>query len=253
MTSQINIDVVRVFTDDSGAFGNELGIVRSSSDTAGREQAIAARLGFSETVFIDALRGDASLGVAAVIRIFTPAAELPFAGHPSVGAAWWLAREGLPVAVLAEGAGDVAVRYDGEVTWITGRASWAPEFEWVPVETPAAVDAIRAEHFTSGHHYVWSWVDEPNGVLRSRMFAPDMGIVEDEATGAAAVRITALLGRGLDIRQGRGSRIVTRLVSEADGRVGVAADIRVEVGGRAVFDRMIALDIEPGAGPSIDV
>jgi predicted PhzF superfamily epimerase YddE/YHI9 len=54
-----------------------------------------------------------------------------------------------------------------------------------------------------------------------------MGISEDEATGAAAVRITTVLDRDLDIFQGRGSRILTR--RRGDGYV--------EVGGRTVFDR----------------
>jgi predicted PhzF superfamily epimerase YddE/YHI9 len=64
------------------------------------------------------------------------------------------------------------------------------------------------------------------------MFAPDFGIVEDEATGAAAVRITVSLGRDLLIHQGAGSLITTRLL---DGD-------RVEIGGRTVFDRTIILE-----------
>jgi predicted PhzF superfamily epimerase YddE/YHI9 len=53
-----------------------------------------------------------------------------------------------------------------------------------------------------------------------------MAIAEDEATGAAAVVITARLRRSLEIRQGRGSRLSTRL-----GRDGT-----VELGGRVVLD-----------------
>ncbi len=57
---------------------------------------------------------------------------------------------------------------------------------------------------------MWSWIDEEAGVLRERVFAEPFGIPEDEATGAAAIALTARLGRPLDIRQGRGSRILTR-------------------------------------------
>jgi predicted PhzF superfamily epimerase YddE/YHI9 len=228
----IHIDVVRVFTDDAGAFGNELGIIESAENTRGREQAIAARLGFSETVFIEPIL-DAGAGArTATIRIFTPTGELPFAGHPSVGTAWWLAHTGTPVAVLREKAGDVVVRYDGDLTWITGQASWAPVFDWMPLRTPADVDALDPAAVTSGHFYAWAWIDEPSGTIRSRMFAPSMGIIEDEATGAASVRITVDLGRDLDIHQGRGSRIITRL----------GAGEQVQVGGRTVFDRSITLD-----------
>nr|WP_243683240.1 PhzF family phenazine biosynthesis protein [Clavibacter michiganensis] len=63
------------------------------------------------------------------------------------------------------------------------------------------------------------------------MFAPALGVVEDEATGSAALRLTARLGRDLRITQGRGSVLVTRL--HDDGRA--------EVGGRTVPDRVIPL------------
>ncbi|MDQ3157123.1 MAG: PhzF family phenazine biosynthesis protein [Actinomycetota bacterium] len=226
MGKVVSIDVVRVFTNSDGEFGNELGIARSSELTRGREQDIAARLGFSETVFIEE-----TVDRAATIGIFTPASELPFAGHPSVGAAWWLAQQGTPVTVLVEKAGDVAVRYEGDLTWISGRASWAPQFEWIPLPTPAAVDSLDPLDFTSGHHYAYAWIDEGSGRLRSRMFAPDMGIAEDEATGAAAVRITGKLGCDLEITQGRGSRIRTRR----------APDDIVDVGGHTVFDRQVTI------------
>ena len=96
MAETIDVVVVRVFTDDRGANGNELGILRSSPATHNREQEIATGLGFSETVFVDEVGPDAPEGRGATIRIFTPASELPFAGHPSVGTAWWLATSTCP-------------------------------------------------------------------------------------------------------------------------------------------------------------
>ncbi|KRC51843.1 hypothetical protein ASE16_01890 [Leifsonia sp. Root227] len=232
MDETIEVVVVRVFTDDRGANGNELGIVRSSTATAGREQAIASALGFSETVFLDALSEDGELGRVATIRIFTPAAELPFAGHPSVGTAWWLAEQGTPITMLREKAGVVDVTYgsEDEPTWITAEAEWAPTFQWLPLESPADVDALDPFAFTEGQHYAYAWIDESVAHLRSRMFAPAMGIVEDEATGAAAIALTARLGRDLRISQGEGSELLTAI--EGDDRIGV--------GGRTVYDRTIS-------------
>ncbi len=69
---------------------------------------------------------------------------------------------------------------------------------------------------------MWAWIDEEGGVLRSRYFATDVGILEDEATGAAAVVMGARLGRSITIRQGVGSEIVVR--PQPDGTV--------EIGGR---------------------
>jgi predicted PhzF superfamily epimerase YddE/YHI9 len=228
MESSITVDVVSVFTDENGAHGNPLGIVRATGAAAGREQEIAALLGFSETVFVEELDEHGSAGRGAGVervarmRIYTPARELPFAGHPSVGTAWRLAAQGTPVSALHVAAGTVAVRYDGDLTWITGRADWAPEFIWHPLGSPAEVEALDSRGFGEGSHYAWAWVDEEAGHIRSRMFAPALGVAEDEATGAAAVRITALLGRDLTIDQGAGSRLSTRMLGGGD----------IEVGGR---------------------
>jgi len=222
----VEVDVVRVFTTESGEHGNELGIVRNSLATAGREQAITAELGFSESVFIDTV----AAGVAK-LRIFTPARELPFAGHPSVGTAWWLADQGSPVTALAERAGDVAVQYDGPITWITGRAEWAPEFDWVELGSAAEVDELSAAEVTSGQKYFYAWTDRDTGSIRSRMFAPAMGVAEDQATGAAAVALTARLGIDLDITQGVGCRLFTR----------VLPDGFVRVGGYTAFDRTLTV------------
>ncbi|MFF1635551.1 PhzF family phenazine biosynthesis protein [Leifsonia sp. NPDC058248] len=233
MAETIDVVVVRVFTDDRGANGNELGIIRSSAATAQREQEIATGLGFSETVFVDQIDPDAPGGRVASIRIFTPGRELPFAGHPSVGTAWWLAHEHLPVVTLHEEAGDVAVSDDGNLTWITAEASWTPAFEWLPLRSPADVDALDSLAFGSGQHYAYAWIDEEGGALRARMFAPALGIVEDEATGAAAVALTAKLGRDVQISQGEGSELFT--VLEAGGRV--------RVGGRTIYDRTISVSL----------
>jgi predicted PhzF superfamily epimerase YddE/YHI9 len=100
----------------------------------------------------------------------------------------------------------------------------------MPMAAPEQVDAVDAAAFTVGSHYAYAWIDEAAGRLRARMFAPEMGTAEDEATGAAAVAITARIGRDLSIEQGAGSRIATRL----------AGDGVIDVGGRTVHDRTIA-------------
>jgi predicted PhzF superfamily epimerase YddE/YHI9 len=222
-----SVDVVRVFTDAAGRHGNELGIVRSTSATQGREHDIAAALGFSETVFVDR-----AAGAEAAIRIFTPEDQLRFAGHPTVGTAWWSARAGRPLEVLEVPAGRLPVTTDGDLTWITTRPEWSPPFEIREVADPAALAAIDPASVAtpSWALYLYAWTDRPAGALRARMFAPATGIVEDEATGSAASRLTGLLRRDLDVTQGVGSRITTRYDGE-----------HVHLGGRAVFDRSIPL------------
>ncbi|WP_043806717.1 PhzF family phenazine biosynthesis protein [Rhodococcus triatomae] len=222
----IQVDVVRVFTDPEGRHGNPLGIVDASRVAPPDRQRVATALGYSETVFVDLPEPNTTTASA---RIFTPAAELRFAGHPTVGLAWWLADRGLPVDTLAVPAGDVATHTTGADTWVRARPDWAPEFTLHCQPDAAAVAAVAAASFDTGHHYVWAWAGE--GAIRSRMFAPDLGVPEDEATGAAALRITEHLRRGLHITQGRGSRIVTRIVPEG----------WIEVGGQVRRDRPVTI------------
>lgn len=217
----VEVSVVRVFTDPSGEFGNDLGIVDAAAVAPPDRQALAAKLGFAETVFVEP-----PVDGAATIRIFTPAVELPFAGHPTVGTGWWLNERHL-VTALHVPAGRVDVQRTDGLTRIRARVDWAPEFVIVQHPNPADVDALDPAAFSDGHHYHWSWIDEPAGAVRSRMFAPDFGIAEDEATGAAAVRLTGLLQRDLTITQGRGSQIFT--IHDTDGWV--------RIGGRVVADR----------------
>ena len=117
--------IVRVFTR-GGSGGNHLGVIRRHLQPQ-LMQEIAADLGFSETIFIDT--GDPALPN---VRIFTPGAELPFAGHPLVGAAWGL---GAQTNRLHCGIGDVGVRHDGPVTWIDVPLYRSPE-------DPSGVDAF---------------------------------------------------------------------------------------------------------------
>lgn len=199
--------MLRVFTDASGAFGNPLGVVDAATVDSSHHQSIATELGYSETIFVDLPATDATTAHA---RIYTPQTELPFAGHPTVGAAWWLRSIGAPVRTLRVAAGTVQVDYDRDVTAVSARSEWSPEFDIREVD---GVDVLTAAHpgdySDDVAHYLWTWVDEPAGQLRARMFAANLGVAEDEATGSAAVRITDHLGRDLLITQGKGSVIET--------------------------------------------
>jgi predicted PhzF superfamily epimerase YddE/YHI9 len=243
--------VLRVFTRD-GRGGNPLGVV---DDLGGLDprgmQAIAAGLGFSETVFVDTADP-----ATPSVRIHTPVRELPFAGHPLVGAAWHLAREGRPPDALRCAAGDVAVRVDGEVVWIRpsmtfpvhpveqpGLGGWAEPVEAavasmplryrvVRLAEPADVAAVRPPAPVD-HLLVWAW-EVPDRVVRARFFASGSGVPEDPATGSAAIALAAVLGPDLpafDIHQGEevGSPSLLRVRHDAHG---------IEVGGSVVFDEV---------------
>ena len=218
------LHVLRVFLGPEGSGGNPLGVfVDGGSIPAGRRQAVAADLGFSETVFVDGI--DPAGGVADV-RIFTPAAELPFAGHPTVGTSWLLERLGHRVRTLRCPAGDVVTWTDPDGRrWIRARAAWVHVFDVRQLASVAEVDAAVPPPLGTPGRYLWAWDDEPAGRLRARYFATDYGIVEDEATGAAAVRMGHAIGRPLTIRQGVGSELLVRPDPDP-------ASDAVDVGGR---------------------
>ena len=217
----IDVTVLRVFTDADGKFGNPLGVVDASTVDPSDRQRIATELGYSETIFIDVPERDASTAHA---RIFTPATELPFAGHPTVGASWWLREIGIPIHTLQVPAGVVQVSYDDDLTVIRARAEWAPEFAIYDLESPDELFAADPGDYPDDvENYLWTWTDRDSGVLRSRMFAASLGVPEDEATGAAAVRITDYLSRDLTIVQGKGSVIQTQW--SPDGWVRVAGRV----------------------------
>ena len=216
------LHVLRVFCAPDGGGGNPLGAFLDGGEIATADrQAVAADLGLSETVFVD----DAATGE---LRIFTPDVELPFAGHPTVGISWLLAHEGRPVAILRPPAGEIAVRVEGEATFVTVDPGWPPRFHLAHFASPAEIDALHAPPREHDMFCAWAWVDEAAGIVRTRVFPVAIGIAEDEATGSASAQLCALVGRTLEIRQGRNSRIVARPL----------ADGRVELGGTSVLDEV---------------
>ncbi|GAA5005627.1 PhzF family phenazine biosynthesis protein [Pseudoluteimonas lycopersici] len=187
-----------VFADRPGA-GNALGVVFDAGDMdATAMQALAAWLNLSETIFF-LPPGE---GADYRIRIFTPGSELPFAGHPSVGAAWVavahrlaLPRDGqlvqqceaglLPVRVTsAEGGFHVAVR--------SPRAQPVGELAG---PLPAGLDAVAAPDRPAA---LWNngplwWLVEAASPTHVRGFAPDFAAIAawTNATRTTGVAIFA--------------------------------------------------------------
>lgn len=227
----VDVAVLRVFADADGRFGNPLGVVDAAAVPPAQRQELATRLGYSETVFVDLPEPGSPTTRA---HIYTPAVELPFAGHPTVGAAWFLKARGTPVHTLSVPAGIVQVGEHGDLTAISVPAEWAPEFVIHQMDSVDALLAVDPDDYGDDtEHYLWTWMDEAAGAIRARSFAPHLGIREDEATGAAAVRMTEHLSRDLTITQGVGSHIETYWSPEG----------WVQVAGHVVRDRALSVEI----------
>jgi trans-2,3-dihydro-3-hydroxyanthranilate isomerase len=251
--------VLRVFTRD-GEGGNHLGVIPDVTGlTRDGMQSIATDLGFSETVFLDWREGRNPYA-----RIFTPASELPFAGHPLVGAAWVLTRMGPGGPHCIEcGVGEVAIRNVGSTTWIdppfeqavsepssdAGERLGAVHACEVAMPLPYLVLQLESAQAVSvigrppddGMVYIWAWEEE--GVrVRARFFAKEHGVVEDPATGSAAVAFAAsmrtrgVISGSVVIHQGQEIGHPSQIELEWD-------EHGVHVGGEVAKDEVRVLDV----------
>ncbi|MBI1759490.1 MAG: PhzF family phenazine biosynthesis protein [Actinobacteria bacterium] len=212
--------VVDVFTDRRYA-GNPLAVVLDADELpAASLQAIAAEFHLSETVF--PMRSDRASYRA---RIFTPATELPFAGHPSVGAAHTLVRLGrLPAGLVVQecGAGLLPIEVDAAGATLSGAAAEvgpdvdpapylaaiglaAGDLADLPARTtsaglptlflPVRADAVGRARLElaalaatglADSLAVVAW-EAATRTAHARVFAAAHGVPEDPATGSAAL------------------------------------------------------------------
>ena len=257
-----------VFTDRKFG-GNQLAVFRDGTRVPESSmQPIAKELNLPETVFVL----PAEKGGDHRLRIFTPARELPFAGHPTVGAAFFLS-----------GGADVSLRIEEKVGTlaVTVRGGFTEMEQPVPTFKPGPDRSALAEMLSlgpndfetslpveigsSGNEFIFAalrGIDAiqraaprdladaafvftretvaPDSTVHARMFAGWQGVREDPATGSACGPLGAYL-----VRHGvsDGKRIVVEQGFEM-GRpsllyvrvAGTKARIdSVHVGGRAVL------------------
>jgi trans-2,3-dihydro-3-hydroxyanthranilate isomerase len=226
-------EVVDVFTGTPFA-GNPLAVVLDADGLATEQlQSIAREFNLSETAFPLPAAEGSTYG----LRIFTPTTELPFAGHPSVGSAWVLHQLGRIDAgpnVQSCGAGLLPVEVATDSVTLTGGPPsvggpldaepflaalglapgdlQGPEPRWAGVGIEFAYLLVRPDALSrvrldaqavaalgrSGISLL-SWDGE---VARCRVFPGGVGVLEDPATGSAALGLgvylhaTGLLGEG---------------------------------------------------------
>lgn len=285
-----------VFTDKIFG-GNQLAVFPQAEKlTSSQMQLIAKEFNYSETVFV--LPPETPQGTRK-LRIFTPSAELPFAGHPTVGTAYILAAikdisltGEITTVIFEEGVGLVPVKIralGGKPVYTELTAAQLPEFGPEPPPISELASMLSLDHndlldgknapqavscglpflFIPVHNreilgrvqlnqeqwkgilgnywancvYVFCFDPErEESDLRSRMFAPALGIEEDPATGAAATALAGYLGirdplsdgtLSWRIEQGFEMGRPSLLQVEADKKEGKISQIRV--GGASVL------------------
>jgi trans-2,3-dihydro-3-hydroxyanthranilate isomerase len=219
--------IADVFTD-TPLEGNPVAVFTDAGDLSSElMQRIAREMNLSETVFVLPGDGDAD----ALIRIFTPSTELPFAGHPTLGTALILGEPtDKDMITLATGAGLVAVRFERADGRITAGRTRQPIPTWEPYEHAdrllealgVSASQLPVEAYRNGPRHVFLVLTSEQTVAalepdmtalgklpdigvscvagsgtrwKSRMFAPAYGVAEDPATGSAAGPLALHLAR----------------------------------------------------------
>ncbi len=210
-----------VFADRPGA-GNPLGVVFDAAAMQGDDmQAYAAWANLSETIFLlppTAPEADYR------VRIFTPRQELPFAGHPSVGAAWAALDSGLAQAkhghLLQEcAAGLLPVRIEARrgARIVRVRAPRAKEVETGPRHAAALASALQEAPLGKLAPALWNngpswWLVELADAAAVRAMIPDLPAIAALTLASAAVGL-AVYGRA----RGADHDLAVRAFCPADG------------------------------------
>lgn len=218
--------IVNVFAQSAWG-GNPLAIVPNADALDTRTmQLIARQFNLSETVFL--CQSDEH---AAHLRIFTPEHELPFAGHPTIGSAWFLHQHlNLPDQFTVQtNAKTVAIEHKEGLYQLTVSgyeakncafsvlhladalnlqpndivepATWMNAGSWqllVPVASTDAVNRVRPnlsalldQSVDAAHLYVYIWHEENNQVTSRYFFNVDNAVIEDPGTGGACANLGA--------------------------------------------------------------
>jgi trans-2,3-dihydro-3-hydroxyanthranilate isomerase len=227
MSNVFRYVVADVFTDVP-LQGNQLAVFTDARDISEELlQPLATEMAFSETVFVYPTDGEAHVR----IRIFTPAAEIPFAGHPTLGTAFVLAQPmQLEVIAIETGSGIVPVWLERDGPKIVFGRMHQPIptielFDEAPVLAALGVERseLPVELYDNGMRFVYvalrseddvaALAPDQRGLSRAagivgvncfagsgdrwktRMFAPGAGVPEDPATGSAAGPLAVHLAR----------------------------------------------------------
>lgn len=231
--------------------GNPLAVFCDQPElSAERMQTIAREFNLSETVFIMPPRDPRALRR---LRIFTPAREMQFAGHPTLGAVQTLIDAGItgnrieftlelevglvPIKVtqrdgarpylqlttarVPETRGSVPSRADlarmlslEEEDVLDDAQAWScgAPYLYVPVRDRASLARAKPDSAAWTQTLSGAWATDafvfcrdpelPGSHVRARMFAPELGVIEDPATGSAAAALAGYLAARESVRTG---------------------------------------------------
>lgn len=225
----MNFHLLNVFAKEDINSGNQLAVVFPENQLSTEEmQLIAKNFNFSETIFIyDNYH----------LRIFTPMSELPFAGHPTLGAGWQIGQltkkknfsVEVPYGVLGIETSDSSAtltfpgepklsHYSGDLNQVLKHCSVeksqvhtdlvklvnvGPEFLVIPLKTKSALDRATSPLSLKEAVKCYFIFQEGPESFHVRMFAPSLSVNEDAATGSAACALGGFCREVLKMKSGK--------------------------------------------------
>jgi len=273
MRKQFEYHLVDVFTSKQFG-GNPLAVFPNAQEIPGHfMQKIANELNLSETTFILPPK---SKDNDCKVMIFTPAVELPMAGHPTIGTAFVILENELfkpkndKFLMFEEGVGPIKVyfKHHGDDSWEITMVQPLPLFteiyenrdkiaQLLSLETSALDHDLPIQIISCGVPFVYipiksmddiksakvrlDLLDEylgnyqsqalflftretvnPSSTVHSRMFAPNLGVLEDPATGSASGPLGAYLVK-YGLSEGK------NIISEQGFEIGRPSIIKIDI------------------------
>jgi predicted PhzF superfamily epimerase YddE/YHI9 len=224
----ITVEILHVFTDENGKYGNLVPIIIDEDGKISLEERIAftKKNGYDETLFINNLD-------RREVSIYNSQQEVSFAGPPLVGAAWFLRKKlGKFFNTIYCQSKEIILTYSSDMIWIQTGIENIPRWNFKLFGTPTdIVNLSQKEVENTKHTMMWSWIYEQKGVVRARTFAKDWGIAEAEANGSGSILLSSILLRDLVVIHGKGSELFTKYIDNE----------HVQLGGRVVKDSTVEI------------
>jgi trans-2,3-dihydro-3-hydroxyanthranilate isomerase len=201
----LNFHIYDVFTTTPFT-GNPLAIVEGTDDlSTAQMQTIARQFNLSETIFVQTPDDPAH---SAKVRIFFPTAEIPFAGHPTIGCALHLAADTATEITLEEVAGLVPVTISDGMAEFTAPKLPTPKTAPSDADLLAAAIGLEAQdlglhrpgHFEGGPAFLYAQVASLEALAKARVMEPAFTHLVEQTSGHGAIYLYTATPDGFQTR-----------------------------------------------------
>lgn len=214
---------VKVFCGEDGSFGDCHGIIideRRAINPALRLK-IAAELKYAETVFINDFYD-------ADVSFFAQTKQIPFAGSAALAAGAFIKElTGSEPKQLVSQNNAIPVKFESNNVWAEAELSILPAWNLKKYDTVEVIEQLDLANSRAVEHtLVWAWINESEGLIRARTFAPDWLLPEVEANGSGSMLLADKLKKEIMVIHGKSSKIEAKPLHNKKAKIGGFAAAR---------------------------